>query len=77
MAYDTDDATLAEWADGEEPENEYRGEIEELYYSEYSGTLHVSFNVPDGEFFDLDIPIRATGDWNEFVKTLPKWEIPE
>lgn len=77
MVYSTTYAKFAEWGDDPEAIARIDGEIEEMYYDEGDGILAIGFNAPDDQFFSLEIPVGATEDWNEFVESLPKWEIPE
>ena len=49
------------------------GELDELYFESYSGSLCVTVQVAD-EYVSLEIPVKADTDWNEFVASLPAWE---
>lgn len=48
--------------------------VEEFYYDEYSGELHLSF-VREDDLEVLAIPVKASEDWNEFVESLPTWDV--
>lgn len=66
---------FSEWTDDDEQEPSTETEtarLEELYFDDYSGYLHVSFIVDDRGLY-FDIPILPNGDWNELVDALPKW----
>jgi hypothetical protein len=62
-------------SDSDDPEptwQEDAAEVEELY-ADSKGDLCLSVTTGEGAFF-IDIPIKASSDWNEFVESLPQWD---
>lgn len=47
--------------------------VEEFYFEESRGRLNLSI-VTDEGLLSIQIPVQATGEWNEFVESLPKWD---
>ena len=37
------------------------------------GVLTVTFTLEDGEGFEVGLPVKASGNWNAFVASLPLW----
>ena len=68
-------ATLSVWeqdSDDMEPLTDNTVTIEEMYFA--YGDIVMTFSDDErGEFFDLQIPVKAKESWNEFVKSLPIW----
>jgi hypothetical protein len=46
--------------------------LEEMYVDS-SGHLTVNVTTQKGSFF-IDIPVKASKDWNEFADSLPEWD---
>lgn len=58
--------------DETEPQVEQNGaELEELYFAD--GQLHLTLETEDG-FLDIEIPVLARTDWDDFVESLPTWD---
>ena len=69
--YQTRGANHTYWTlEGDEPEYEEYGRIEEMYVD--NGELHLSFASDQG-LHDIRIPIRHSDGWVDFVRSLPVW----
>lgn len=70
-----DGVRVQEWGpDSEpgEPNKEWTGEIEEMYFDHGSLTITIT-NPNDETLTDVRVPVKAKDSWNEFVDSLPQW----
>jgi len=71
-------ATYDRWeTDADEPTVvDESAKVEELYYDKRQGDLYLTMTTEEG-YVGVTIPIKARKDWNEFVASLPTWEIDD
>lgn len=68
---------VAEFKEDEsEPAEQRHCKLHEMYFETSTGELAVMFEDRDtGRYFSLSIPVKAISDWNEFVNSLPLWDV--
>jgi len=61
------------WREGDEHEDFTAVRDGSLDFNPERGVVTVAITPVDGETMEAEIPVKASGSWNEFVASLPLW----